>query len=69
MKVRELTETQKNDLINVVYNDGMLFNPVQDNQDRWIISNEEVDHCTNESVMWVKNLPEIDFDPKIEIIV
>jgi hypothetical protein len=40
------------------------YNPVQDNDDNWIISTEEIDNTTDENYLWVKNLPLIPFNPK-----
>jgi hypothetical protein len=37
------------------------FNPIQDANDNWIISQEEVDQC---SFKWVKALPLIEYIPK-----
>lgn len=66
MTVRQLTTEQKNSLIGVEYAPNMLFNPIQDNLDRWIISNEEADGCTNPSFDWVASLPQVDYLPKPE---
>jgi hypothetical protein len=52
-----LTELQKNELI------GQLY-PIQDANDNWIISIEEVDQCVNPELLWVKNLPLIEYIPK-----
>jgi hypothetical protein len=39
----------------------MTFNPIQDANGNWIISNEEVSSTTIE---WVKQLPAIEYVPK-----
>ena len=59
-----LTETQKNDLLGVVLAPDTYFNPIQDFDDNWIISQEEVDQCINDSFIWVKTLPQIEYKPK-----
>ena len=61
MTVRQLTTEQKNSLIGVEYAQNMLFNPIQDKNEEWIISNEEADQC---AIGWVKTLPEITYVPK-----
>lgn len=40
------------------------FNPIQDAQDRWVISAEEVAYCANPSFLWVKHLDMIPYEPK-----
>tara|TARA_R100000773_G_C4199545_1_gene102517 strand:+ start:832 stop:1053 length:222 start_codon:yes stop_codon:yes gene_type:complete len=59
-----LTIEQKEDLLGQLYTDDSYFNPIQDNDDNWIISKQEIDFCTNLSFMWVKNLPLINYNPK-----
>lgn len=59
-----LTETQKDSLIGQLYDDDSYFNPIQDINDNWVISVEEMDFCVNPEFMWVKDLPLIDYKPK-----
>lgn len=59
-----LTETQKDSLVNQQYAEDSYFNPILDLNDNWIISKEEINYCTNEEFMWVKDLPLIDYEPK-----
>ena len=40
------------------------FNPIQDADDKWVISVEEIDQCVNPDFMWVKELPLIPYNPK-----
>ena len=65
MKVGLLTTTQKNKLINKEFSKDSLFNPIQDKNKNWVISVEEIENCTNEDFAWMKELPLIDFEPKI----
>jgi hypothetical protein len=58
-----LTETEKNSLIGKNFTDDSYFNPIQDNNGNWIISTEEINQCTNEEFIWVKNLTLIEFVP------
>ena len=67
IQVRLLTISQKEALLNKQYRPNCLFNPIEDNNDNWIISNEEVVQCVNPTVMWINELPLIDFIAKPEI--
>jgi len=59
-----LTETDKDLIVGQWYMDDSYFNPIQDNDDRWVISVEEIDQCENPLCMWVQNLPLIPYNPK-----
>jgi len=59
-----LTETQKDILVGQLYDEDSYFNPIQDLNDNWIISVEEMDFCVNPEFQWVKDLPLIDYKPK-----
>ena len=59
-----LTEQQKNDLILQKFAPDSYFNPIQDLNDNWVISVEEMANCVNEEFMWVKDLPLIIYEPK-----
>lgn len=64
IQVGLLTELQKDELVGVLYAPDSYFNPIQDINDNWIISQEEMYNNENELVAWVKDLPLIDFEPK-----
>ena len=64
IKVGLLTELQKYELIGQTYDTDSYFNPIQDIDDNWIISIEEMEFCTNTLFDWVKNLPLITYNPK-----
>ena len=51
-----LTETQKDELVGQLYTDDSYFNPIQDLNDNWVISVEEMEFCTNEDFLWVKDV-------------
>jgi hypothetical protein len=68
MIVYLLTEQQKNSLIGKYYFSNTFFNPIQDNNNNWIISQEEVLNATYEDVLWVKDLPTIEYIAKPPII-
>lgn len=64
IQVGLLTELQKDELVGQMYDDDSYFNPIQDLNDNWIISVEEIDQCVNPNFMWVKELPLIPYEPK-----
>ena len=59
-----LTVEQKNSLLLQEFAPDSYFNPIQDLNDNWIISIEEIANCVNEEFMWVKDLPLIIYEPK-----
>lgn len=59
-----LTIEQKDELMEQSYSTDSYFNPLQDNSDNWVISTEEMEYCTNEKFLWVKDLPLILYVPK-----
>jgi hypothetical protein len=59
-----LTESQKNEIVGQLYDEDSFFNPLQDIEDNWIISVEEMEFCVNPEFQWVKTLPLIDYKPK-----
>lgn len=59
-----LTLQQKEDLVGQVYAPDSYFYPIQDADDNWIISTEEIDNCINSAFFWVKSLPLITYKPK-----
>jgi hypothetical protein len=63
-----LTIEQKDLLVGQLFAPDSYFNPVQDADDNWFISVEEIDQCVNEQFMWVKDLPLIPYNPKIIVL-
>lgn len=61
MKVFKLNEQQKNKLINVEFVADNFYNPIQDANGVWIITQQEIDQTTDENFTWVKDLPQIEF--------
>ena len=59
-----LTEQQKDELIGQLYSLDSYFNPIQDNENNWVISQEEMEQNTNEQFSFVTNLPLIEYNPK-----
>jgi hypothetical protein len=64
IQVGLLTDVQKDELVGQLYDEDSYFNPIQDLNDNWIISVEEIDQCVNPEFMWVKELPLITYEPK-----
>jgi hypothetical protein len=61
-----LTIAQKNELVGQLYDEDSYFNPIQDLEDNWIISVEEINQCVTPEFQWVKDLPLIEYIPKPE---
>jgi len=58
-----LTLEQKDSLVGQQFAPDSFFNPVQDVNENWVISIEEMELCTNDDFEWLKDLPLIDFKP------
>lgn len=59
-----LTIAQKYLLVGQMFAPDSYFNPIQDLNDSWIISVEEMANCVNDEFIWVKDLPLIIYEPK-----
>lgn len=59
-----LTVAQKDELVGQQYAPDSYFNPIQDINDYWVISTEEMVNCVNPDFLWVKDLPLIVYVPK-----
>lgn len=59
-----LTELQKDELLGTWYAPDSYFNPIQDVNNNWVISVEEMQNNTNEDTMWVKDLELITYEPR-----
>lgn len=62
--VHLLTVSEKDEVAGQLYDPDSYFNPIQDANDDWVISVEEVDQCVNPELIWVKNTPLIEYIPK-----
>jgi hypothetical protein len=65
IQVYQLTTEQADSLIGVEFMPDNIFNPIQDADGNWIISQEEVSQTVIE---WVKELPQIEYKPNNQII-
>jgi hypothetical protein len=63
--VYQLTDIQRLELIGQLYTDNSHFYPLQDINDNWVISEQEVIFCNNEEFSWVKSLSSIEYHPKV----
>jgi hypothetical protein len=60
MTVVKLTKEQADEIRGFEFAPRSLIYPIQDKNGNWIISLEEVEQC---SLEWVKNLPQINYEP------
>lgn len=63
-----LTLSQKDELTGQLYATDSYFYPIQDLNDNWVISIEEMEYCTNPFFSWVSDLEVIIFEPKPDIL-
>ena len=56
-----LTEIQKDELVGLKWTDDTYFNPIQDCNDNWVISEQEVNGNENTTVSWVNDLTLTDY--------
>ena len=68
VQVAQLTQTQKNELVGQTYTTDSYFNPIQDCNDIWIISSQEIEFCDNPQFQLVKELPLTDYFKKPELM-
>ena len=59
-----LTELQKDELVGQLYAPDSYFNPIQDLNDNWVISIEEIEQTVTPEFLWVKDLDLIPYEPK-----
>ena len=59
-----LTELQKDEIVGQLYAPDSYYNPIQDLNDNYIISVEEIEQTITLKFIWVKELPLIPYTPK-----
>ena len=64
IQVGFLTQVQKDELVGQWYAPDSYFNPIEDADNNWVISQEEMNQCVNPDFLWVKDLPLIEYKPK-----
>ena len=62
-----LTIEQKDLIVGQQYTTDSFFNPIQDLNDNWVISIEEMEYCDNNDYLWVKDLDLIIYEPKVQV--
>lgn len=62
-----LTIAEKDSILGIKYDGIQYFNPVQDVDGNWVISEEEINNCTNVDFQWVKSLILSVFNPPVMI--
>jgi len=65
-QVAKLTIEQRDSITGKLFAPSSITIPVQDINDNWIISTQVQENCTVEELMWIKDLPLIEWDPKPE---
>ncbi len=68
MTVRKITQEQKELLEGNNYTVDSFFHCCEDADGNFFISNEEVNMCDVEAFLWVRDLPEIEYKPKLFIL-
>ena len=64
IQVGLLTVEQKDEVWGQQYMPDSYMYPIQDINDNWIISIEEMEQCVNPDFLWVKDLDLIPYEPK-----
>lgn len=59
-----LTPEQAQSLQGQTFQTDSYFNPIQDINDVWVLSAEEIAYCSNPTFLWVKELEMIVYTPK-----
>lgn len=65
IEVGILTIEQKDQLVGQLYDDDSYFNPIQDIDDNWIISQEEIEQNIFPIFDWLQSIPLIEYKPKL----
>lgn len=64
MEVVLLTQEQKQEIEGKRFAIDSYFNPIQDEDNNWIISVEEQEQCIHPDFQWIKQCPRIEYKPK-----
>ena len=65
MNVYKITEQQKDFLIGQMWYGVTYFNPMQDSEDNWFVSIEEVNGCDKSEFQWLKSCELIEHNPVV----
>ena len=61
MIVYLLTEEQKQQIEGKVFAHDSFFQPIEDANGNWVITSQEVLKADCEDILWIKNLPTIEY--------
>ena len=64
MEVILLTEEQALEIKGRKFTTDSYFNPIQDEDNNWVVSVMEQEECTNPDFDWIKRCPRIEYKPK-----
>jgi hypothetical protein len=64
MNIAYLTVEQKDQLVGEQYANDSYFNPILDANDKWVISEEEINFLANHDFLWLNDLPISVYNPK-----
>lgn len=64
MQLYKLSTQQKEQITNQTYSDNCYFNPIEDINGDFFITQEEIDNCINPNFLWVKQLELNIYQPK-----
>jgi hypothetical protein len=64
MNIAYLTVEQKDQLVGQQYAADSYFNPILDANDKWVISEEEINFLANHDFLWLNDLPISMYNPK-----
>jgi hypothetical protein len=65
MQVVKITEQQKDLLIGQTWDGLTFFNPIQDAENQWFVSIEEMNGCDKPEFQWLKSCELIEYNPVI----
>lgn len=66
IQVGLLTIEQKDQLVGQLYDNDSYFNPIQDIDNNWIISQEEIEQNIFPIFDWLQSIPLIEYKAKPE---
>jgi len=64
LNIAYLTVEQKDQLVGQQYANDSYFNPILDANDKWVISEEEINFLANHDFLWLNDLPLSMYNPK-----
>ncbi len=65
MQVVKITQEQKDLLIGQTWDEVTFFNPTQDADGNWFVSQEEANGCNKPEFQWLKSCELIEHNPVV----